>query len=119
NSPQEPIFKKKDQEALITSILFLVIGLIILWLAKTVLDISGDGVLISLLLIPVFIYVITSGRVKEFKGPGGVAATFFETASQPVKVASEKVEPSIAEMQIVEKASMQDLERKKHELNET
>ncbi|HEY0075114.1 MAG TPA: hypothetical protein VGB77_13535 [Abditibacteriaceae bacterium] len=117
-TPQTPYFKEKDEVAMVTTFFFLPIGLLILWFAKTVLGISGDAVLATLVVIPVLIYCIISGRIKGFKGPGGIEATFLETASQPIKVGLEKLEPSNQDMQIIEKASLSELEQWKQQIND-
>ncbi|HEY0073379.1 MAG TPA: CBS domain-containing protein [Abditibacteriaceae bacterium] len=118
DTPTPTSDEQKQHRAIIVSLLFLLTGFIVLWLTKTLIKIEGEAVLISLLLIPAFVYVIVSGRIKEFKGPGGFEATFFETASQSVNIATEKIEPSVAEMQVVAKEGVRALERKRQELNE-
>ena len=118
DTSKQPSDEQRERHAIIISLVFLLTGFIILWITKSLIKIEGEAALISLLLIPMFIYVIVSGKIKEFKGPGGLGATFFETASQSVRIATEKIEPSIAEMQVVEKEGILALERKRQELNE-
>ena len=111
--------EKQEVRAIVISALFLAAGCIVLWFAKTVLGIQGDAVLISLLIIPVLIYVIVSGKLEEFKAPGGVEAKFVKVANESVSAASETVKPSREDMQIVLKSSSALLEKKREELNES
>lgn len=44
-------------------LLFLILGFAVIWLARSIVDIEGDAVYVSLLFIPVLVYVIISGRL--------------------------------------------------------
>lgn len=100
------------------SILFLVLGFGVLWFAKSVISIEGDMVFISLLLIPILVYVIISGKLEELKGPGGLEAKFVKAAAEAISIASDEVKPSVEEMQVVLKENLSVLEKKRRELNE-
>jgi len=108
----------KDKKALTIAALFLVLGLLVAWLAKAVLKIEGDATFVSLMLFPLLIYLILSGKLEEFKGPGGWEAKFTKAANETISAASEKIELSTEDMQIIQKESIRYLERKKQELNE-
>lgn len=87
---------KKERGPLLLSVLFVGVGIILLlllwaatlllsWLfssdpAKTV----GDVVLVSVLVMPILIYAIISGSLKELRGPGGLGATFNSVATESV-----------------------------------
>jgi hypothetical protein len=77
--------------AILGSILFLVFGFIVLWIAKTKFNIQQDAILVSLVLIPVFLYLILSGKLQEFSA-GGVSAKFNDAAQKQV-IKDENVEP--------------------------
>jgi signal-transduction protein with cAMP-binding, CBS, and nucleotidyltransferase domain len=113
--------QKGDQEkrAILFAILFLAVGFVILWFAKAVLKIEGEAILISLLLTPLLVYLILSGKLEEFKGPGGLEAKFAKVAGETVSTTSEEVRLSVEEMQIVMKESLVVLEKKRQELNES
>jgi signal-transduction protein with cAMP-binding, CBS, and nucleotidyltransferase domain len=115
---QETPRENKELRAIGTAVLFLILGFFVLWLAKSIVHVEGDAVFISLLLIPILMYVIISGKLEELKGPGGLEAKFARAANESISTASEKVELSTEEMQIVEKESVELLERKRQELNE-
>src|SRR5262245_44595625 len=105
--------ENKEMKAIGTSVLFLALGFIVLWLAKSVMNIEGDAVFVSLLFIPILVYVIISGKLEELKGPGGLEAKFAKAANESISAASEKVELSTEEMQIVLKEGLGILERKR------
>ncbi len=108
----------KDIRAMIIAVIFLGLGFLVLWITKSIMDIKGDAVFISLLLIPILVYVIISGKLEELKGPGGLEAKFVKAANESISAATEKVELSIEEMQIVLKEGLTLLEKKRLELNE-
>jgi CBS domain-containing protein len=109
----------KELKATGISLLFLILGLAVIWIAKSIINIEGNAVYVSLLFIPVLVYVVISGRLKELKGPGGLEARFSEAAAQAIKPVSETIEPSVAEMQIVAKEGLRALQRKKPDIDET
>jgi len=80
------------------AVVFLGVSLLIVWVVRSVLGVEGQAVLVTLMVIPVIVYVIVSGKIKEFRSPWG-SATF--QAGQPVAEALEvsdfKVEMATAE----------------------
>src|SRR5579859_4352348 len=80
----------KGFSAIAQSILFLVLGFLILWIANTKFHIQQDAVLVILVLIPVLLYLILSDKLQEFSA-GGVSAKFNATQKQVIK--DENVEP--------------------------
>jgi hypothetical protein len=44
----------------------------------------GDAVLVALIIMPILVYAIISGILRELKGPGGWAASFNSIATTPV-----------------------------------
>jgi hypothetical protein len=92
------------------SLLFLALGLFCLWLLKVQFKIDGDAVLVASLVLPALIYMIFSGRLSEFKGPGGLSAKFTEMAAESVKVTGELVSnETMAPYFAIPKTSLQDL----------
>ncbi len=80
---------KKELRPLLFSLLFLGLGVFVLWVANYLLQHDpatsmGDVVFVSLLVMPILIYAIISGSLTELKGPGGVGATFNAVATAPV-----------------------------------
>jgi hypothetical protein len=81
-------------------------GLAVLWFAKSVAGLEGDGVLVALLVIPLVVYAVASGRLEELRG-GGIEARF-------ARVASATVVPESAQLPVeavygVEKANPREL----------
>lgn len=109
----------KELKAISFSLAFLSLAFLSMWFLKDIMQIDRDTVYVAVLLIPALVYMIVSGRITEFKGPGGLAAKFAEAAKEAVSAASEKVEPSIEQMQTIAKDSRQELERKRREINES
>jgi CBS domain-containing protein len=64
------------------------LGLAILWAITSWINNKnttvGDVVLAMLLVLPILIYALISGRLTELKGPGGVEAKFTGVATRPV-----------------------------------
>jgi CBS domain-containing protein len=58
----------------------------------------GDVVLVLLLVMPILIYAIVSGRLTELKGPGGVEARFTAEATTPVAETASHDSVSIDEL---------------------
>jgi hypothetical protein len=81
----------------------LVIG-IILAFAINRLKIGDSATFIALLLTPLLIYGILSGKVQEFSAPGGWGAKFREVAESKVTPATELIHP--IEPEIVAKGSV-------------
>jgi CBS domain-containing protein len=86
-----------------------VLGLVVIWIADEVLDLGGDGVLVSLLVLPALLYLALSGRLTEITGPGGVSAKFREVAAKPARASSQKVTEE--DVQLVQKGGLEELRR--------
>jgi len=76
----------RDLTAVIVVSLFLEYAFVAIWLAKNRMGIGDSVTLITLLVIPLLLYGIVSGRLTEFSGPGGWGAKFREAARQPVDI---------------------------------
>ena len=93
--------KNDEIMAILVSILFLLLGFFAIWFSKMYLRIEGDALFVSLLLVPVAIYLILSGRLSEIKAPGGLEAKFINTSKQSVEIALEVT--SMEDIQVVPK----------------
>ena len=111
--------KNKEIKAIFISFLFLILGFVVVWLAKKLVNIEGDAVYVTLIFIPVLVYFISSGRLIEFKGPGGLEARFTEAAAQSIKPSSETIETSVEDFQLVAKEGVKALQNKKGEIDES
>ncbi len=115
---------KKELRPLLFSLLFLGLGVFVLWVADYLLEHDpatsmGDVVLVSLLVMPILIYAIISGSLTELRGPGGVGATFNAAAAAPVSGTIDHDRVSIEEdSQILTKGGVDELERQVRGLDE-
>ncbi|MCI0564205.1 MAG: hypothetical protein MN733_37495, partial [Nitrososphaera sp.] len=102
------------------SILFLVIGVLVIWAMQTMLITAGDAVFVSLLLIPILVYVIFTDRLSEFKAPGGLEAKFVTMVKKPAEeMASENIELLGDDISVVTKGGPQELEVLESRLDES
>lgn len=108
----------RDTIAILVAILFLGLGFVAVWLSMEFLKLEGDAVLVSLLLLPIIVYLIFSGRLGELR-VGSLEAKFVNVARESVELAAETVEPSPDDMQIVEKMGRKELERQIERLDES
>lgn len=72
--------KYRDLTAVAVVVLFVGLALLGIWLAKNRLGIADSATLIALLVVPLLLYGIVSGRLTEFSGPGGWGAKFARQA---------------------------------------
>jgi CBS domain-containing protein len=109
---------RREAIAILVSIFFLALGFIAVWISKEFLKQEGDTLFVALLFVPIIVYVIFSGRLKELRA-GGLEAKFIDIAEQSVEVASETIEPSTEEMEIVAKGDIKELQRRLQRLDES
>jgi hypothetical protein len=74
----------RDIGALGGSVLFLALGFAAIYVVAKVADVKDGVVLASLLIVPALLYLLLSGRVSDFKGPGGLEVRLAETANKPI-----------------------------------
>jgi len=83
-----------------------VIGLILAVAIKKF-DFGDSATFITLLVTPLLVYGIASGKILEFSAPGGWGAKFREVANQPVTpLALTPLAQAVAELQIIEKGGV-------------
>jgi hypothetical protein len=71
------------------ALLFLVVGLGLLWFAQSVIGLKGDAVLVAILVAPLLVYLVLSDRIQEFAA-GSVSVKLREASRSTVgKVVSE------------------------------
>jgi CBS domain-containing protein len=115
---------KQQLGPLLMSVLFVVLGLLVLWAARYWINdpntAMGDAVFVSLLVLPILIYAIISGSITELRGPGGVGATFNALATNSVEQ-SETVGRdlvSVEEGSVISKGGVNELKKKQRDLDE-
>lgn len=110
--------QKSEWVAIWIAIGSLALGFIVVWLAQTVIKSIDGTVLIALILLPLLVYLSASGKLAEFKGPGGIEAKFAQAAAESVSPASETV--AYDDPQVIAKEGVRSLiERKAKEIDES
>jgi hypothetical protein len=72
-----------------------ILSLAMIGVAKNVLGVAESATLITLILVPLIVYGVASGRLTEFKGLGGWGATFSEVASKAVELTEVAIEETV------------------------
>jgi CBS-domain-containing membrane protein len=96
-------------EAALGAILFLLLGLGVVWFAKAVAGIASSAILSVLVIMPALLYVILRGDLAELRGPGGWAATFKVTTAT-VRFSAKKFDV-VTISQVIPKGSLAELDR--------
>jgi hypothetical protein len=96
-------------EAALGAILFLLLGLGVVWFAKAVAGITSSAILSVLVIMPALLYVILRGDLAELRGPGGWGATFKVTTAT-VRFSAKKFD-AVTSAQVIPKGSLSELDR--------
>ncbi|MBL7187401.1 MAG: hypothetical protein ISS70_13855 [Phycisphaerae bacterium] len=70
--------------AIIVMLVFVALGITTLMVATYIAEIDGDAVLVVLLLIPVFVYLVITGKLKAFSF-GSLSADFVDSRVKDIK----------------------------------
>ena len=95
---------------------FVIVGFLVVWLARTMIQPLESSVLIALIVLPLVVYLSVSGKLAQFKA-GGIEAKFAEIATESVSSASETI--SYNDLQVVAKEGVRGLMEKKEEIDES
>ena len=79
---------RRETAALTPAFVGLAAGLLVLWLAHHVAHLEGGAALAALLFLPLLVYALVSGRIRELTAPGGVGVKLAEAAEDPAPVVS-------------------------------
>ena len=101
--------REKEINAIVSSIGFLAVGIFVVYVMKTYLALEGDNLFVSLLLIPVVIYLVLSGRLSELKA-GGFSMVFNQALKETVTLSPSSVELPIDPLEAVEKGGYSPLQ---------
>ncbi|RPJ49565.1 MAG: hypothetical protein EHM21_06770 [Chloroflexi bacterium] len=95
----------KEISGIITAFIFLSVGFLVAYFAQAMKVTMGDAVLVFLLLTPLIVYLVLTGRLAGLKGPGGLEATFASLAEAPaMNLAAPKVEMIAASFAYIDAA---------------
>lgn len=95
--------------AILGAFSFLVVALLTILFGIRIVKIENSAVLIGLLIIPVVTYLILSGRLREFKGPGGMEAKFVNAVNQPLRITTRSIEKSLKSVQVTPRGTIDQL----------
>lgn len=95
-----------ELRAISITVLFLIFGVVLIWFTKKVMSIEDDTLVVSLLATTILVYMAASGKIEEFKGPGGFAAKFTRTANR--RAHSETIGVYIEPTEVIMKGSVPD-----------
>ena len=75
--------RRRELYCIVVSLLFLAAGMSAIWFVHTVLGVTGDAILIALLVAPLVLYLTFSGRVREIAA-GNLSVKLDEASREPV-----------------------------------
>jgi hypothetical protein len=101
--------REKEINAIASSIGFLAVGIVVVYVMKTYLALEGDNLFVSLLLIPVVIYLVLSGRLSELKA-GEFSMVFNQALKETVMLSPSSVELPIDPLEAVPKGGYSPLQ---------
>jgi CBS domain-containing protein len=76
----------RDITAFTTALLFVALGFAAIYIVAKVADVKDGVVLAVVLVVPALLYLMLSGRIDEFKGPGGLEVRLSEVAHETIPV---------------------------------
>jgi CBS domain-containing protein/predicted MPP superfamily phosphohydrolase len=86
-----------DLKAFFYAIAFVALTMAMVWYARNQLEITESAVLVALLLCPLLVYGVVSGRLTEFSGPGGWGAKFARAAIDPAHFSTSPIDVTSAQ----------------------
>jgi uncharacterized membrane protein YqjE len=107
----KPEKTKPEKTAILAAVTFLVVGFVVMMLAKLVMKTISDAVFITLLLLPALVYLILSDRISGLKAPGGLELTFVRAAEKQVKYTGQSITPYSSEMAMLVKGPIEHFEQ--------
>ena len=108
----------RQAAAFVVSILFLALGFSALWFLKSMLSMQQDAVLVAMVITPILIYLILTGRLREISA-GGVKAILGEAADE--QLSESNAQPITAEkvQEIMAAGGMPDLQNTVMEIDDS
>lgn len=101
----------REATGIVIAVLFLGLGVLVIWTMQKMDVTIGDVLLVSLLFLPILIFLILTGRISALSGPGGLQASFVDMAQQPATQMVSSSEDLIAgELSVIPKGTPQELQ---------
>jgi CBS domain-containing protein len=92
------------------AIVFLLLGLGVVWFARRIVGLNDGAILSVLVIVPALLYVVLRGDLAELRGPGGWGATFRVTKAT-VSFGAQSLD-ILDDPQLLSKGSTSDLDRR-------
>jgi len=89
--------KSRDSRAFVAAVAFLFSALMVVRFCRHQLGVTDSATLIALVVCPLLVYGVVSGRLTEFSGPGGWGAKFGQAARSPVELSSSPIDVTSAQ----------------------
>jgi hypothetical protein len=106
----KPFRLTPEQTALCYAVIFFLSG-VALTILLYQLDIKDSPTIIALLIVPLLVYGVASGKILELSGPGGWGAKFKEAAEQKAAATATPISNEMRELQPVEKDDLYKLQQ--------
>lgn len=100
------ISSKLEQKAILWSIGFLTMGILTIYSLQKYVGIEGETVLVAVLLVPIVIFLILSGKISELKTPGGLSLVFKDTLTATINPVENDLDLSVEESISIPKSSL-------------
>lgn len=91
--------------SLSVGVLLVAVG--VLFLVKQLLGSMDGSAFVAILLVPLIVYALASGRLAEFSGPGGWGAKFRTATTSQVETSD--ITENVVELQAIEKGGLRQL----------
>ena len=113
----------REAWAIGAAVVFLLLGIGVITAATRLMGVntegSGDALFVALLILPILVYALASGRLSELRGPGGVGATFREATEasvQPRAIAADTGTVNPEPVEVITKGGVESLEARLHQI---
>ena len=97
---------KLEQRAILWSVGFLLMGILTIYSLQKYAGIEGETVLVAVLLGPIVIFLILSGKISELKTPGGLSLVFKDTLTATVNPVENDLDLSVEESISIQKSDL-------------
>ena len=97
---------KLEQRAILWSVGFLIMGILTIYSLQKYAGIEGETVLVAVLLVPIVIFLILSGKISELKTPGGLSLVFKDTLTATVNPVANDLDLTVEESISIPKSNL-------------
>jgi CBS domain-containing protein len=97
------IWESRSFSAGVAGLVFAILAAIFVVVLQTTAGIKDSAIIVALIIVPLLVYGVVSGRLRELSGPGGWGAKFAEAASGRLEPSREALKLSTMEMERIPK----------------